>query len=745
MKNFLFAITAIFSAVLCGSEYGLGDIKISAPEKHKFAVQELKKHLTLAGSKSLPGKRSLTILIGQKGNPKNLKQGETRWLYKKGKLYIWGRDLKNYPATLFAVYDFLEAKLGVRWIYPGDDGIFVPRRQTLSFKENESGGRIPPYYWASVRHGLWHGYHRRTGLIPREWLIDSKKIEELKQENTLFHLRHRNGRIRVIRYAHAFTKWPDRFEKTRPDYFGVGPYGKPLIPPNRKTAKICLSNPAVIDQIIADWQKAGARPYLNVSPNDGTPGFCLCSKCMALDTRKPGENFYAHLTDRYLNFWNRIAKRAVKINPNVKVTTYVYSYYRHPPRRERIEYPENMFCGLVPALAEDSGALFDAWKKAGMKHCFLRPNDTHPASAQIRGLAKVIFDKYQSSRASFKLYGVDYDSTLGIKARDLEHYVVERMITHPDKSFEEIMDEFCSAYGAAGSAVKEFYSALHPAGAAMYLKSASSLRNRQALDDSLVKVDHSKVYEEIIKKGLKKLETFPENKLSPAEKKRLDRLIFSLRQNILANDFRREGDLALAGKKNSFTAAAKKLWDFRSKTIKTFPEHYPDIVYRTERLYWNMYQPFRQNNSGSVAADPAAGWRNSFDEPSLQGWSPRAGFRQITTKEASFDRYSIETKPIEKSAIILFRPQTPVTPGAKYTISYDVKSALGGKFRLRVTAKGKTLTNISTAVKGSHWVQKKGTFTVPAGTKHITLYLYGYNLPRGGYIDNIVLTRLNSK
>ena len=44
---------------------------------------------------------------------------------------------------------------------------------------------------------------------------------------------------------------------------------------------------------------------------------------MALDTRKAGEDFYAHLTDRYVYFWNRIAEKAVKLRPDVQLVNYV--------------------------------------------------------------------------------------------------------------------------------------------------------------------------------------------------------------------------------------------------------------------------------------------------------------------------------------------------------------------------------------------------------------------------------------
>ena len=198
-----------------------------------------------------------------------------------------------------------------------------------------------------------------------------------------------------------------------------------------------------------------------------------------------------------------------------------------------------------------------------------------------------------------------------------------------------------------------------------------------------------------------------------------------------------------AGQKNDFNAAAKELWDFRAKNKDQFPDDYPSIVYRTEKRYWNSYQPYRNasGSDGAILTDLAAGWRNSFDEPSLQGWRARDGYREITNKEASFDRYSVAAKDTVNSKIVIQRPRVAVTPGAKYTLSYDVKAPGGAKFRCRVVCNGKTLTNISATAVKDHWTQGKGTFTVPADCSALTLYINVANAPQGGYIDNVVLIR----
>lgn len=746
MKRKLFLLLLIAAVAVSGAEYKLSNIKLTlANKKYQSAYDELKYHLELAVGKLAPGKDALEIIIGKPGIKAALQPAESRYLYKDGKLYIWGRDSKKgLSGTIFAVYGFLETKLGVRWIYAGKEGIHIPKQDRISFKDGESYSRVSQFYWGWLRKSNFDNINRDS-RNPKAWHFSEADGKLLTEEMAKFTRRHRHGRTLAIRYAHAFTKWPDRFEKTRMDYFGVSPYGKPGIPSMRKYAKLCLSNPAVIDQIIADWKAAGARKYLNVSPNDGTAGYCHCEKCLALDTRKEGENFYAHLTDRYLNFWNRVLKRAKEINPDVMLVTYVYSYYRHPPRREKIEYPDSMLCGLVPILAEDSEALFKAWHKVGMRHCFLRPNDTHPASTLLRGMEKRIYEKFQSVRRNFKLYGVDYDGTLGVRSRDLEHYIIVRMICDPEKSFEELIDEYCSAFGAAADVVKEFYTAARPAGEKMYFHSRSKNR-KLLLDDSELESVIDKEYANVLSGGLKKLEAFPKDKLSSVEQWRMNRLILTVKQSLLTADFISQGDLAIAGKKNNFNAAAKALWDFRAAHAAELQENYGNIIYRSERKYWALYQPYvdATSNSSIKLVDPAAGWRHSFDLPSMQGWRKRKAFKEITNAEASFDRYSIATKPVPgKGEFVMFLPQVAVTPGAKYELSFDAKAPKGGDFALRVANKSKTMKRIKISTKGNSWGQNRATLTIPKNLDKINLYVSVGNAPAGGFIDNIVLKRIS--
>ena len=543
-------------------------------------------------------------------------------------------------------------------------------------------------------------------------------------------------------YGHAFTKWADRHYKSHPEYFGMDEQGKRTLPRDKTRAKLCLTNPAVIEQIIAEWKQAGSQPTVNICPNDGTPGYCRCPDCMKLDARKPGEDFYAHLTDRYLNFWNRFLKRAREEKSDIMAVTYVYSYYRHPPRRERIQYPDNLLCGLVPTLGEDSKALFDAWKKAGMKNSFLRPNDLCYRSQVLRFMEKRIYDKFQSTRKAFKLYGADYDAGAWVPALDLESYTAVRMIAFPGESFDKIQADFCSGFGKAAGAVSDFYNTMRPYGEKMYQSWVSGGKSARYLDDSMVRSSSDKAYMEALGKAINKLVQFPRAGLSPLEQKRLTRLIRNAEHSLLISIFTQEGQLKMSGKANRFESAANDLWHFRLKPGKVLPICWGRAFGAEEKRFWEMSTVYHKNvlKDELNVDDPAAGWVNSFDAPSPQGWRLRSGFEKFTSQEAASGKYSVQSKKTSKEEYVISKHGVPVTPGARYTVSFETKAPAGSLCRLRVRIDGKDLCQIRVISKENSWKKSSATFQVPTDVKSVMIYCCA-KAPGGAFIDNVRLKR----
>lgn len=741
-KIFYILLTAWFCCALSATEYKSCELNIETVKGQEKAASELLYHWQkIAGNKVTSAPEALKVVIGRQPPKKRApKKGESNWFFTKGTLYIWGDDNGSRNGTLFAVYDFLEKKLGVRWIFPGKDGIYAPVQKTIKLEERERSSRRPAFLWTTLRGYFWIARGKQSGIaLPRELILTKKELARRNSDNKLFMLRMRHGRVAKVRYGHAFGKWAERFGETHPEYFGMDAYGKhrPVAKrPDR--SKLCLTNPAVQEQIIADWKAAGRPKYWNVCPNDGSLGFCRCPKCMALDTRTPEESFYDHLTDRYLWFWNQLIAKMRPLRQDVVLVTYVYSYYRFPPRREKVEYPDNLLCGLVPSILEDNAALFSQWQKAGLKHCFLRPNDLCSYSAAIRGWEKVIYDKFQQTR-TFNISGVDYDSSFGRAALDLEGYVVARMITAPEKSFEEIYTEYCDAFGPASSAVRKVYDNIRQAGEAALKLEMNRIENKRLLDDSLLKFNTRKL-SGVYRSALAMLQNLPEKSITLDNRPKLERLKLALEHSILAHEFI---SAASGNDQNFLEKCAEKLLAFRIKNSRSLHDLWRYVFYGTERKIWQRTRcgtAFLKKNP-QKSADLASYWRSSFDTPALDNWSAKEAFDGFSDKEASFDRFSISVKKGNKKVSLLSR-EVPVTPGAKYRISFDAKSSGKTAFELKVTGDGKNLAELKLEAGSKNWKSASTELTVPANCNCVSMQLLRGKTTAQSWIDNIEFTRL---
>ena len=298
-------------------------------------------------------------------------------------------------------------------------------------------------------------------------------------------LRMRYALRRPFRYGHAFRDWQDLYGKSHPEYLGLSPEGKRGVRPGwRQLVKLCLSNPDVPEVIVSNWVAHGSYRYLNICPNDGSPGYCVCKGCLALDADRPGEPFLHNKTDRYLNFWNRVVARAKEVRPDVMAVTYIYSYYRMKPRREKIAYPDNMLFGMVPSMNDDYKGDFAGFKAAGLKHFFFRPNYLSYRGNLPRGLERYMYDTFHFYHNEGSI-GYDYDGgPAPVKA--LECYVTFRQTAFPELPFDTIIDEWCSQFGAAAEAAKAYYARIRARGDAARERIAAKMRGEKVdvLDDS---------------------------------------------------------------------------------------------------------------------------------------------------------------------------------------------------------------------------------------------------------------------
>lgn len=437
------------------------------PKANRTRAQvELEKHLALISgadwTNRCPLKFAFRPAPGESGSRKRYaafakRVGDTVYFWSDDK----GGDNCAWHGSLFAVYRFLDEAYGIRWTAPGDDGIvFKPRQEPKVEDGWEIAVKAPPQI--AVLRGLDEEYGHRHGYV----------------------------RNREIPYAHAFTGYFDKYFAEHPEFFGMSPEGIRggeirESSKQHKFAKFCLSNRELPDFLIARWKEGASKKYFNICPNDGTLGYCYCENCRELDTDLPGERFLFNKTDRYLWFWRNVAEKALAINPDVTLVTYIYSFYRHPPRREKMPYPEHFICGYVPTFSDDYQAEFQEWCNAGLQRFFLRPNYLSYRDLMPRGLERFIRESYLFFWENGML-GFDYDGTPGNPSNNLEFYMLLRTMERPELSFEAICEEYYSQYGAAAGAAKIFFERIRARAETVRARNTAMMRGAASvvLDDS---------------------------------------------------------------------------------------------------------------------------------------------------------------------------------------------------------------------------------------------------------------------
>lgn len=348
--------------------------------------------------------------------------------------------------TLWALNRILEENLGVRWLWPGELGTFVPPARDV-FVPYQDVTHQPRLIQRNLRLAL--GYAKAGKGTEAQLRMEQEAIDWAEN--------HQAGRRGSFKFGHAFGGWWEKFSATHPDYFMETPPGVSLekIPP--KYIKLRLANPAVIDEIAREYTAAGAPRYWNVCPNDGS-GFDVSAETRAWDIPQ-GESIEAiwsgkvNLTPRYVMFWNRVSERLQGINPEVILCSYAYSAYKTPPPKER-PLTARMAIGLVLSYYDE--ALWQGWAATGSE-LFLRPNWWHVgANAPYLPLEETA--EFLHMAFAIGLVGVDMDSVMGYWAtQGLNYYLVARLMNQPELSLDDILKEYTAAFGAGAETIRAYF------------------------------------------------------------------------------------------------------------------------------------------------------------------------------------------------------------------------------------------------------------------------------------------------
>ncbi len=254
--------------------------------------------------------------------------------------------------TANAVYTFLERQLGVRWLWPGELGEVVPTHEVLTLEPVEY--RFHPL----IRDRFFH-YPRN--MVQRE-------------NNRWFDILQRGRGSLTVSTNHYFNQWWDRYGEEYPEIFAMQLDGSRTPPSRGHNAKLCVSNPKVAELWLAEAEQAFlADPDLlmvSAVPTDGG-GWCLCPECLAWDVEGAPPSTYSSagqrlehvmLTDRYIRFWNILARglRERFADRKVYVGAAAYARYKTLPMEQRLE--DNIVIAYVGHFPITTGEVAESEK-----------------------------------------------------------------------------------------------------------------------------------------------------------------------------------------------------------------------------------------------------------------------------------------------------------------------------------------------------------------------------------------------
>ena len=417
--------------------------------------------------------------------------------------------------TLFAVYDFLERELDVKWLWPGELGEVIPRRTDFALAPIDRGGVEPLVRrtWSIINH------KDKVGFSSTE----SRRKYFRAQARYL--LRHRIGKRREFDSEHAFTGWWKRFHETHPEYFNLLPNGERWPLKSEINVSMCVSNPGLWKQVVDDWAKkyeaAKARgeavsPWICCCEND-CAGTCTCDACRAWDGPDPRfkQNAYwngtlkaacekaaksgqkydfkdighaefgtlsdtrwfvsklhptnkcpASVSDRYARFYNAVLAEARKRHPEARAIAYAYVNYIEAPLEAKVDP------GVVISFVPRSYFPYDqvesdyfrkhwmGWKNAGVKDFIYRPNYTYAGGNYPMDNARRELDDFAFA-ATNGMVACHFDGLVGSwSAHAMSSYAFSRTMREPTRGYQKAREDMLSGFGKAAKDVNRYFDAV---------------------------------------------------------------------------------------------------------------------------------------------------------------------------------------------------------------------------------------------------------------------------------------------
>lgn len=227
-------------------------------------------------------------------------------LFKSGFLVIAGNQPR---ATLHGVYAFLHDTVGVRWMWPGEDGVFYPKMKSFTLP-----AKLDRTYRPKIRYrgfhlcGDWYDVDNFRVWMARNCLNTHCHADFNKPTHLGFHATS-GGHILAIYKRSVFEEHPEWFC---------------FINGERRPSNLCFTNMEcaeyVAEQIANHLSSLPTCLYYNMFAADNQE-FCTCDRCKK---NSISTNVFA--------FRNYVARILREKYPNQKLAGLAYSSYLAPPK-----------------------------------------------------------------------------------------------------------------------------------------------------------------------------------------------------------------------------------------------------------------------------------------------------------------------------------------------------------------------------------------------------------------------------
>jgi hypothetical protein len=372
--------------------------------------------------------------------------------YKNKNYRDFFNNFSGSVGSLFAVYDFAETYLNIRFLWPGKTGEFIPHIKKLT---------ISPVNRQTMS---------QFRFITSSLMMTSKDYEQVLWCRRA--MRASTANTKGIRPGHRFgKKWRSKYSKTHPKWFALV---KKINNPKwyfkdnnnwRFLYSICPSNKELQKHLVDDWQKKECKTAINCCETDNY-GSCECKVCLdwdGADERGPTARYAnnKNVSNRYAKFYKAVYQLATKFNPNVEIIAFAYKNYIYPPT---IQLNKNIIIGFVPDIPFPRTIEYQEWVKRQWKgwiasgaSVYLRPNYFLGGYVMPENWAKQFADEFKFEFEN-GLLGISIDGPVGCwGVHCINYFVMAQLCVHPEKSVESILNDFYSCFGNAKSEIKKFF------------------------------------------------------------------------------------------------------------------------------------------------------------------------------------------------------------------------------------------------------------------------------------------------